>query len=139
MTLVPTTKGNTMTSMDNCDRQGRTANIDTTYCAFQVGQHVVLVDDHFDKRPGERTKWVRRGIRFPEMNTVYTIRRVFISPRGSAALLLAEIRNPMVPTRAGLMEAYFVAARFRPLKKLRVEDFMQQRAPAPEKREGVSA
>lgn len=118
-------KDNHMHSRDK--RNPQPVNGDSgTFCAssFVVGQHVVCVNDNFCPRPGAKQKWERRGVRFPTKNTVYTVRRVFISPAGHTALLLDEIKNPVVSTSGGAMEAYFLTSRFRPLQKLKLEDFM---------------
>jgi hypothetical protein len=69
------------------------------------------------------------------LNTVYTVRSVFTSPSGVVALYLAEIHNPLVWSSGVRLEAYFLANRFRPLKKLKVEDFLS----APVDRERVPA
>lgn len=136
MTLVPTTKGKIMTSRYSDDRQGRTTN-DTRYCGFTVGQHVVCVSEMFQKAPHHKRNWERRGVRFPVVNTVYTVRQLIATPKG-IGLLLAEIHNPLVPVRDfGRVEAFSPTNKFRPLKKLKVEDFMSINAPS--KREGASA
>lgn len=121
-----------MTSMDNGDGQGRTADNDTTYCGFQVGQHVACIADH--KTPGARAKWERRGVQFPARGKVYTIRALFRAENG-VGVLLEEIRNPLVPSREfGKIEAYFWSSKFRPLQKLTPEQFMTTDAPVDERR-----
>jgi hypothetical protein len=118
-------KDNHMHSRDKRNPQHVNGS-DSTFCgsSFVVGQHVVCVNDNFCPRPGARQKWERLGVRFPKKSTIYTIRRVFISPKGATALLLDEIKNPLVPASGVYIEAYFLASRFRPLQKLKLEDFM---------------
>lgn len=97
------------------------------YCGFVVGQHVVFKFDF----PGRyKAKWEKRGVRFPSVGTVYTVRKVLIAPDSlEVALLLNEIRNPDIPTAGLRMEAFFKARRFRPLQKLKVEDFLSTKTP----------
>jgi hypothetical protein len=67
----------------------------------------------------------------PVVNRVYTIRDVYRnSTTGRINIRLGEIVNKSLRTRTGLWEPGFPAERFRPLPKLRVEDFAA---------EGVSA
>lgn len=127
-----------MTSMDNDDRQGRTGD-NTTYCGFVVGQHVVCIREIEPGNPSTAAILARGGsANLPKRGTVYTIREVRPRRRG-LFLLLAELVNVSIDTCSGPYEPGFSVKRFRPLQKLKVEDFMQTRVPAPEKREGVSA
>lgn len=116
-------------------KSGGSAQDNTGYCAFVVGQHVVCITDDFMKSSALRRKWERRGVRYPSKNKVYTIRQIYLTSK-YVGVLLEEIRNPLVPTRErGLIEAGFTARKFRPLPKLKVEDFLS----APVDRERVSA
>ncbi|MDK4729364.1 hypothetical protein [Rhizobium phaseoli] len=120
-----------MNTKSGAPKQGDT----TGYCAFVVGQHVVCITDDFMKSQALRRKWERRGVRYPSKNKVYTVRQVYLTSK-YVGVLLEEIRNPLVPTRErGLTEAGFLARKFRPLKKLKIEDFMQSKTPV----EGVPA
>lgn len=119
-----------MTTRNDNDPQG--------YCGFEVGQHVVYLDgeprNEYQRRM--RVKWVRRGLKRPVNGRVYTVRLVFIgvtrdpSCPTPVCLLLDEIHNP--PERAlggDVRELGFYAELFRPLPKLRVEDFLAASTP----------
>ncbi|CAK7259117.1 MULTISPECIES: hypothetical protein [unclassified Shinella] len=97
------------------------------YCGFVVGQHVVFKFDF----PGRyKAKWEKRGVRFPSVGTVYTVRKVLIAPKTrEVALLLNEIHNPSITSAGVRTEAFFKARRFRPLQKLKVEDFLSAKTP----------
>lgn len=103
------------------------------YCGFVVGQHVVCIGHTFADEKA-RNRWIRRGVTFPDIGKVYTVRRVLLLPY-STALLLDEIRNPIVRCReAGDQEAFFRASCFRPLQKLKVEDFLSTKTPVDSER-----
>ncbi len=130
-----------MTSMDNDDRQGRTTDIHTTYCGFQVGQHVACVRNvNDDKLPGVV---LLEPVEIPSVGRVYTVAAVSISEVGNqVCLTLDEIPAQRVrflyfgqPATGDIL---FPAKFFRPLPKLKVEDFVTTRAPATGKLEGVS-
>ena len=95
------------------------------------GCHVVCINDEFKRRDDARA-----GVRYPVKGVVYTVRAVHqgISILGPA-YLLEEIVNPKLPykfkgIRIGILEKRFDASRFRPLAKLKVEDFTGTLAPA---------
>lgn len=110
-------------------RKSRTTQANnTTYSALVPGQHVVLVDDSW--RPRRST----RGNRWPVRGVVYTVREAFVDPYGRVAIRLAEIVNPVLhysvnKRSVGYLELGFVARRFRPLPRLKVEDFLSTNAP----------
>lgn len=86
-------------------------------CTFQVGQKVVCVDTAA-RGDGDISRQVaqRAGAKYPEEGITYTIREIFISRGGSAAVLLAEINNLDASIAVGeAIEAGFAADRFRPV------------------------
>lgn len=95
--------------------------------AFHVGQHVVCVDDRervFDvpgvNYNGSSLSPLTRGV-------VYTIRDCeYTSADGTRRVRLAEI------TRGSIrgVESGYNAARFRPLQKLNIQDFITERETA---------
>lgn len=92
------------------------------YCAFEVGQHVVLVDDEWSRPPlPEET--------FPVRGVVYTVRWVGLGDLGNVCIRLNEIVNEPRDYASGLSEACFRTYRFRPLHKLTPEAFMSADAP----------
>lgn len=124
-----------MTSMDNGDGQGRTANNDTTYCGFQVGQHVVCVRDDTDDPNVE----VLSSIVRPEKGRVYTIRGVRLGVlRKVVCLRFVEIPDQIADVLIGGElfhgDVIFDAANFRPLQKLTPEQFVTTDAPVDERR-----
>lgn len=101
-----------------------------TYCAFEVGQHVVLVPDAIDAEDRKVMQWAvcRHRLTFPEPNKVYRVRRVeIVGPK--PAIWLDEISNPVVMIFGQYQEAPFPARWFRPLQKLTPEAFMSADAP----------
>lgn len=48
------------------------------YCGFEVGQHVVFKRDY---GPRFKAKWMARGVCFPAVGKVYTIRELLIAPK----------------------------------------------------------
>lgn len=95
---------------------------------MQIGQHVVLVDDQWKSRDD-----CRFGVVLPIKGTVYTVRDVFegvaiIGP----AIVLEEIVNPVLNYRLEgkrVRVERFAAFRFKPLAKLKIEDFIGVREP----------
>lgn len=102
------------------------------YCGFEVGQHVLFTNDRGwaeQLRAGGANSSLRKMIR-PVVGKVYTIRAIYIDPHYQLPfLLLSEIRNPPLEWRLGTYESGFSARRFRPLPKLRVEDFLAASTP----------
>ena len=103
------------------------------YCGFEVGQHVVCVAEEQFGDCVPITKPI-----LPKVGKVYEVRRVHIGSLTSTApgfvgLLLKEIPDQIITyrldgfTRQG--KAYFEAKNFRPLPKLRVEDFLAASTP----------
>ena len=92
---------------------------------FEIGQHVVCVDDDYTKRVLEIFDIYDGSL--PVRGTVYTVREVFAWGAGHVSIRLAELVNLKMPVRDfGMVEPGFNPSRFRPLKKLKVEDFMTQ-------------
>lgn len=98
----------------------------TTFCGLYVGQHVVCLHDYDPSHPQVR-KIVALGgtANLPRKNVVYTVRG--IEPRrrtGGFRLWLQEIVNAPITTPYRRYEPGFPAKHFRPLQKLKLEDFM---------------
>lgn len=123
-----------MSTLDNGNSQPNDPT-DPIYCGFTVGQHVACVSDptknwlpiHFELVPN-----------LPTVNKVYTVRCVFLHPWDEIPCLrLAELINParvwnvnkVGAVRPEILEPGFAARCFRPLKKLRIEDFRSGDAP----------
>ena len=103
----------------------------TTYSALVPGQHVVCINDRWT---GPVAACCRlNGVVLPKKSNVYTIRDTIASPVG-IGVRLEEIRNPVCPFSNGAMEPAFRASAFRPLPRLKVEDFMSANAPHKDKR-----
>jgi hypothetical protein len=95
----------------------------TTYCGFEVGQHVVLVDDSRFKDNDVILTAIRIGCTLPVKGVVYTVRDVELI-RDFVTIRLVEIVNPPDPSPYGSHgEPQWPVIYFRPLPKLRVEDF----------------
>lgn len=93
------------------------------------------------RMPALKAQWERRGVRFPVRNKVYTVRAVFVR-LDKTLIRVAEITNRPLPTKDGTpsIEPGFPVSYFRPLKKLRVEDFTSGDAPIDRRvLEGVGA
>ncbi|QIG74360.1 hypothetical protein EVC08_048 [Rhizobium phage RHph_N65] len=95
----------------------------TGYCDFVVGQHVVCIDTSnfllaFEPVPGQEL----------EAGRVYTVSAISLDYE-AVALQVAE--HPFLVEEGG----WYGHWRFRPLQKLKVEDFMQSKTPV----EGVPA
>lgn len=87
---------------------------------FQVGQHVICVDDSDCN--------IRFGEKSPKKGSVYTVRELtFFS--GAPGLRLEEIVNAPLKYADGFGEATFFAWRFRPLSSDRLSIFRQHLAP----------
>jgi hypothetical protein len=85
---------------------------------FHVGQKVVCVDD--ERRPyGSRVpryKGEACGAKFPKKGSIYTIREVYISNKGTPGVILGEIDNFEASIALGFnKEIGFDADRFRPV------------------------
>lgn len=93
---------------------------------MQVGQHVLCIKDFAKTHPKSYSCDLRRGMRFPVVGTVYTVREVITTRRGRLTILLAEIINPPLTWKHFSGEARFAAGHFRPLTKLRLEDFIPE-------------
>lgn len=99
-------------------------------CKFVVGQHVVLTDDKGFPASG---KGVKEGVEVvvPKKGIVYTVRKLMPSAiTGEPLILLAEIVNPPIKFKQGMLEPPFAARRFKPLDRLKVEDFTEVSEPA---------
>jgi hypothetical protein len=87
---------------------------------FRIGQHVVCIDD---------TNW---SITLPGPNpikgNVYTIDGLNSKDFPALALTLAEFEKIYVENGV-ITEGWYRADRFRPLQKLKVEDFLPAKAP----------
>ncbi len=95
---------------------------------FEVGQHVVCIADFEAELPVHVVMAYKSdGGRFPVKGTVYTVREVYadrVQP-DVIGLKLVEIVNPPLRCSTGRVEeSGFDKEFFRPLKKLKVEDFM---------------
>lgn len=95
---------------------------------MQIGQHVLCIKDFRLTHPRSVARDTLRGMRFPVVGIVYTIREISKARRsGKLSIKLVEIMNPVLPWgykgSAGSWEASFIASHFRPLTKLKVEDF----------------
>ena len=95
---------------------------------FHVGQHVVCVD----LRPNKRGFFPRYSDTvIPVLRGIYTVRRIFDAKRygyDAAGVLLTEIVNPVrryiTPEgRRVRVEQFFLASRFRPVKRTSIEVF----------------
>lgn len=101
------------------------------YCGFVVGQHVVCIDNVESHVGWHARNRVPFGL---VRGRVYTIARIYTGDgfyrgvRGKRVNLeLVELKkkpSPCAPNNNG-----FAAARFRPLPKLRVEDFLAASTP----------
>lgn len=104
---------------------------------FHVGQHVVMLKDAYERETFDNlariNRYRRLGFVFPVPSTVYVVRAVLVVPGyDGLAILLEEIRNPYDPCAPkGLetLEPPFPTRWFRPLQKLKVEDFVGQIEP----------
>lgn len=106
----------------------------TAYCALVVGQHVACVCNNvgFDGTlhpPATINQLRGRGYTLPEVGTVYTVRDVCAFECG-VTVRLAEIKNPPEAYRGRIVEGAYPHFWFRPLPRLRVEDFTNIAAPA---------
>jgi hypothetical protein len=93
---------------------------------WEPGTHVVCI------REGKLSVFQRRaGISPIVKGKVYTVRRHWISRlNGEPLVQLQEIINPVLPSRrGGDIEGGYHASCFRPLKKLKTEDFLNAKAP----------
>lgn len=118
-------KDNHMHSRDKSNSQSF-KDADSTFCGspFVVGQHVVYVNDEMPSQHA-LDRWNANGFERPTKNKVYTVREIFIGTHGGPVLLLREIINPLGRMLDGsTREPGFDARRFRPLQKLKLEDFM---------------
>lgn len=95
---------------------------------FEVGQHVVCIADLESELPSHLVRaYKSEGGRFPVKGTVYTVRAVYVDRvhPDVVGIMLVEIVNPPLRCSTGRVEeSGFDVAFFRPLKKLKVEDFM---------------
>jgi len=92
---------------------------------FHVGQHVVCIR----QPPKKAIDKVRRrtgAVVLPEVGKVYTIRHIFTNRIGELLFYLCEIHHPLNDRGH---EPGFLYKMFRPLAKLRVEDFIKQTEP----------
>ena len=108
----------------NSRDMGASASHGTGYCGFEVGQHVVLIDDNWN------TGYSYAHItKVPAKGVVYTVRAIEARDKQRVGLLLREIVN--VPRRHadGHLEISFRATRFRPLPKLTPEQFLTVETP----------
>ena len=98
---------------------------DTTFCGLYVGQHVVCLTDYDLNHPQVR-KIVALGgtANLPRRNIVYTVRGIEPRRRGGFHIWLQEIVNAPIRMRHCSYEPGFPAKHFRPLQKLKLEDFM---------------
>ena len=92
---------------------------------LKVGQHVVLIDDHFRKRFAKK----------PLLGVVYTIRWLGEAPEPFShyptQCHLVEVVNPKLrhPSTGEMIEPSFMVSRFRPLVKLTTESFTSDLTP----------
>jgi hypothetical protein len=98
---------------------------------FEVGQHVVCIYD-FNRNAPNVTWLYAKGGSAPVKGTVYTVRDIGpYTGDGGIGIRLVEIINPeLVHGDGETRESRFGASGFRPLKKLKVEDFMKQEVDA---------
>ena len=92
---------------------------------LNVGQHCVLIRDDFGPR------LYRRANVLPKLGVVYTVRDILPAPEPNYPLQvhLVEICNPTKLTPFGPWEPSFDISRFRPLRPLFAEDFIEGLAP----------
>ena len=96
---------------------------------FEIGQHVVCVDDRKDAYipPGFNGIGNLDGL---TKGIVYTVRSFVDSPVGDLCLRLEEIVRPILTTGGWWNggEPGFDARRFRPLRRLTVDEFLMEEA-----------
>lgn len=87
--------------------------------AFHIGQKVVLVNAVSSDGGESRKYYENHGVLYPQVGTVYTVRKVvFHSISGIELLLLTELDNEAASLRLGFrVEQGFEAFRFRPVVK----------------------
>lgn len=92
---------------------------------LNVGQHCVLIRDGF----GPRLR--RRANVLPKLGVVYTVRDILpaLEPNYPLQVHLVEIRNSPRLTVFGPWEPSFDISRFRPLRPLFTEDFIEGLTP----------
>lgn len=101
---------------------------------FDIGQHVVCVENSVDARGrpigGLLSELLREGLVLPTIGKVYTVRNtIVVKADAPIGLLLAEIINSDDTYGGRIFEKAFPANWFRPLQRLRVEDFVNTEAP----------
>jgi len=113
-----------MHSRDN-NRSQYVKRAPATFCSLYVGQHVVCLTD-FNVRASSVQAIVKIGgtANLPRKNVVYTVRSIRPRRTGGFRLLLQEIVNAPISNKFGNYEPGFNAKHFRPLQKLKLEDFM---------------
>lgn len=87
-------------------------------CNFHVGQKVVCVKDIAELNTPEAMQlFLSRGGKVAEVNSVYTIRGIWIEPHmsDSIGVFLEEIVNPPMLTAFGAFEFPMEAVCFRPV------------------------
>lgn len=83
-------------------------------CTFQVGQKVVCVDDDFSNYGDRLGILLSRGVHFPAIGQVFTVRELDVSFQGEPFIRLVEITNPVMSFKGnGISEIAFHADRFR--------------------------
>ncbi|OYR20909.1 hypothetical protein [Brucella thiophenivorans] len=92
---------------------------------MKVGQHVECIKDHFVNQDVHK----KIGVIYPRKGTIYTIREIIpahLNPTKGVplSLRLEEIKNTTVQFTNGTFEPFFSCHRFRPLHKLKAEDFL---------------
>lgn len=99
---------------------------------IEVGSHVVCIDDSFGSADAsfQTTAYFNLFKTLPHRpvkGVVYTVREIRnFAYRDVLALLLVEVVNLPMEYRYGFMEMSFLITRFKPLKKLRVDDFVTE-------------
>lgn len=104
---------------------------------FHVGQHIAMLKDAYEREPVENLERIKLcqsyGTIFPQEGRVYVVRDIMWFPHlGKSGLLLDTVRNErtMELVDGGpLVEPPFPLRWFRPLKKLKVDDFVGQIEP----------
>lgn len=91
------------------------------YCGFVVGQHVVCVDD------SDGTVGLDKKIELVK-GRVYTVHDINAVDFSAVAIQVVECEKTY-EQEDGVYEGWFGHWRFRPLAKLKVEDFLSTKTP----------
>lgn len=94
---------------------------------WEPGTHIVCI-----KEARISSYHINHGVKPVVKGVVYTVRRHWISSFNKNPLVqVREIVNPVLPSRytGRISEGGYPAHCFRPLKKLKIEDFLNAKAP----------